>query len=625
MSFSESKLSARYIDQDLEALERVAESLLNRCKHLRGASETEGLQPLRLQQTILSGITAIQGVKNMTRPVNRLPAEILIDIFALLPRAHPVLEGAALTGQHWPFVIPENQLYLELAKVCRRWRDILFDTPSFWSVVSESFPREHTKIPDMWQVDRCPSGPLTVHIRGIVSRRMWKLLHRGAPRVRQLHIDNLDSAQGEAMRKLLHSFSATNLEHCKLHIPLPSRIKEPVYSLFSGSGAKLRSLYLDRPSFLPSNTFPMLTYLTIFLFNVSGEVHWSMGNLCHLLSGSPLLEELHLHLIWPYLPRSLPTHHAPQLNLSRLRAFTFHMFNVGGEVTTSNVLEAFLPLVGLPPSCRRVDLGPVSIGDLETLAPYILSLDQPRTRMRLTLVHPRGTSYFHSIRYSGTDLALEFASSAQPDSGVRLLLKPVAPGDFPPNFPKSPLLANVEEVWVKTNVLSNALLRNVLLPPKARSLALTILDRRLQAHTLAPLVDDIHRRLDTLCIVASEGNAHVVRDSLVYQASTGRTPNGSASSGSGLGPDSRGRHRARIRRVALGYIAIPRGPSLWPKTELNSTGAWRDVGAEFSWIGPVDGVDPARASDGSEMENLFRAAPELLTSPATVRSGWPVF
>ena len=404
------------------------------------------------------------------------------------------------------------------------------------------------------------------------------------------------------MCKLLCSFPSSHLEHCKLHIPVPPLIRDPVRSVFSGGAARLRSLYLDRPSFLPSDTFPKLTYLTISLVNVPGEVHWSMGNLCHFLSGSPLLEDLHLYL--SYLTRSLPTRHSPQLNLSRLRAFTFHLFNIRSAVTTSEVLQAFLPLVGLPPSCRRVDVGSVDIGDIGILAPYLLALEQSRTRMRLNF-HVRGPTPSHGTQsYRAPDSALVFASSVQPDCGIRVLLKPLAsapPGGFPPDFLQSPLLANIEEVWVKANVLSAPLLRSILLPPKARSLALTVPDGQLQAHHLAPLMS-VRAQLDTLCIVTGDSDEHerVFADVLVPLLSD---------------LESRGR---QIRRVALGYI--PREPS---RSLLTTTRSYPTRWAGTFWMGPIEGVDPAQ--DGSEMESLFRAVPELVEPPATIRSGWPVF
>ena len=533
---------------------------------------------------------------NATRPVNRLPAEVLAYIFSFVPRRYAVFTETE--GRHWPFDIPDIDVFTELATVCKHWRSLFLDTPSLWSVVSEgvSIGRQNKSL---WHLSRCPRGPLTVNISGNVTARMWRLLRTEGHRIQQLHLGRISQATDrERMLSLLLSLPADVLQHCKIHLVQQPSNRQPLVPLFSGKAENLQSLYLDQVWFLPSTIMPQLTYLTIFRYYAFDDPLWNVGDLLRFLSGSPELEELHLSHVWGRLPPDavlrLSTN-SSRVILRRLRVLTI----AARARFTASIALSLLPNILLPQTCR-IQLGEVKIDELDAISPALVSLGQPFERARLTLERPFGPYFRWSAPGEEWAWSLILASSQTDCGGVWLRLESVGMIQvhtlLGPSFRRLPFLENVEEFWFRSNICSVALLRRICLPPKVHSLVLTILNRGVVTKYFIPIIL-ASAQLDTLCVcVVSAEQVSAVKEALT---NTGPKPMPQ------LQP---------IRRVAVGYGEASRwyhkkGPS------LRSRGA----GYEVSWIGQI----PKQNGKETEMDRLFRVVPELLNNPATVLGSWP--
>uniref|UniRef100_A0A5K1K4K9 Thiol-transferase Tc52 n=1 Tax=Ganoderma boninense TaxID=34458 RepID=A0A5K1K4K9_9APHY len=198
--------------------------------------------------------------------------------------------------------------------------------------------------------------------------------------------------------------------------------------------------------------------------------------------------------------------------------------------------------------------------------------------MRLTLLFPEVSSALNlGLHYWGTDLALEFSSSSpspcQPACGVRVLLTPDT-GLIQRSLRPSPLLAHVEELWVTSNApFAGAVLLPLPLPPKTRSLALTITDETLLLHTLAQLLRDAHSDapLDTLCVVTRDARR------------PGSGPRGQGQGGS-CAPHRAGVHPAHAPLLAPGSDGAWGGRRRWGGVPLDR--ARRLGGRRRAWMAP---------------------------------------
>ena len=547
---------------------------------------------------MLSALSAIQRVWNTTCPIHRLPTEVLVHIFSLVPGRCPVSRDLP-ERNYWPFTLPAVDIHIQLAKVCKHWRNLILDAPALWSAVSES-KVINSLIPNMWHLARCPRGPLSVHFVREVSPRMWSLLEGEGHRIQQLHMSYVTVDHGEAMLALLQTFPANQLEHCKIDISLPEDNRDRLLSLFSGGGKSLRSLYLCRVRFLPSNVFPRLSCLILDLAYYHENPHWDLGDLANFLAGSPGLEHLHLSRVWsrggPH-PSNGSSNRA-QVVLAHLRTFTLNL----PSSFIATAVPMILSIIELPRACQ-IQLKVIPLNELQAISPSLLSLGRPFTRMRLAIGAP-----FHEHTGSPRwEWSLVLASHEPDCAAIRLGLEPahppVVPGLLGANFSKLPLFAGVDELWYNSCQFSEGALRQILLPPKVRGLALSISGwlPGLAAGYLAQVVRAA-AQLDTLCIcVPNAEHLRGVREALTS-----------------LGSDRKRRPRVTIRRAAVGY---DRASSRLSRGAISL----RDfgVGTEVSWTGQI-----AKRSGEEmdwEMERLLSVVPEVLEEPASIRAAWPVW
>ena len=117
------------------------------------------IQELCAQRDALQRTNAIG--QSLLAPIRKLPAEILAEIFVhCMPDVHLPLDvnntefdPEHMTGIHdvAPFRHP-TFIRLRLTQVSRKWRDIIYDTPSMWTslILNHSFPKDYLSMVKMF-------------------------------------------------------------------------------------------------------------------------------------------------------------------------------------------------------------------------------------------------------------------------------------------------------------------------------------------------------------------------------------------------------------------------------------------------------------------------------------------
>ncbi|KAM5543662.1 hypothetical protein V8D89_002913, partial [Ganoderma adspersum] len=301
------------------------------------------------------GLAIVGGLMNTASPINRIPPELLVTIFALSPERYSPMSRLA----YWPFMEPRMSDLHKLPKICRYWRELALGTPTLWNhVVTFSGSQGHDAwfgrsiyLPDDASVD------LNVHFNTRTNskptiEKMTEFMLTNAPRIRELHAWDASTID---LPLFLKSFDANALEHCtisqKMAVDVP--IGTPYHSgrplFFSSGGARLRSLCLNDLQFLPANVFPALTLLKID-FVKRRSMNWVIEDLVKFLTGSPKLEEVYVHHM-PYAERKI-WDKSPAFTLRRLRylAFTYTV-DITYEAPT-HPIDLLLSRISIPFTCH---------------------------------------------------------------------------------------------------------------------------------------------------------------------------------------------------------------------------------------------------------------------------------
>ncbi|KAI1789246.1 hypothetical protein LXA43DRAFT_588967 [Ganoderma leucocontextum] len=257
---------------------------------------------------------------NAAAPINRVPQELLTDIFALSPGT---ISHAGDTRElaNWPFEEIDVSDLHKLTKVCRYWRDLAVATPMLWNTVCTYFEddrdspcfRRSIYLPDD------PSPDLIVHFNPGRARaeKMIQSVVTNAPKIRELHAWSMYTIPD--VPSFLRSLHAGALEHCTLWDTLWYRPRQPspetrFLPFFSNGGARLRSLSLYNFDILPTNEFPALT---LFAIASQFQSRITTGDLMKFLAGCARLEELYIYNI--QRGPSHPSPASPPISLPRLQ------------------------------------------------------------------------------------------------------------------------------------------------------------------------------------------------------------------------------------------------------------------------------------------------------------------
>ncbi|KAI0289246.1 hypothetical protein B0F90DRAFT_1672547 [Multifurca ochricompacta] len=251
---------------------------------------------------------------NAFRPVNRLPPEILFEVFNL------VGSGSAI---------------LPIDQVCQKWRDVALYSPTLWSVIGE----RARWVPLF--LERSQSCPL--QIRGVVTDHDDREFLDCLPYLKAA-MDRIVSFEAEFRARIDNPFEcltdvAPALERLCIIIPPHSAMSTPqtLSALFAGGMPSLRELMLEgclpwpnclSTSFLNHNHNHTHTLTSLSLINTSDL--GSCDGLLSCLRSSPNLEVLTLLNAIPKEPSSPPDPSSDlPIRLGRLREFYVHSVSVG--------------------------------------------------------------------------------------------------------------------------------------------------------------------------------------------------------------------------------------------------------------------------------------------------------
>ncbi|KAM5543680.1 hypothetical protein V8D89_002931 [Ganoderma adspersum] len=322
------------------------------------------LDPLQsLESYFVHGLAVVRHLVNAARPVNRLPPEIMAQIFSL------VTESAALERiggpRTWELDLAQTRRMHALPTVCRYWHDVALGTRSFWPVVwfapkhrGEVIQEEPVHTHSPYPLTNDYSGPLSVYFADAYPRKAKELLDKYATRTRELYlimgaVPASSTDDVSALLDALGTVPGDALEHFAMKLSIEN-VPLRELSLFSGGTPKLRSLGIHTRNLYPANTFPALTHLVV------SDAPWTLDALLDLLARCPRLE--HAHLIWApsaivqanvgYILHYPPPPPSEQrrVHLGHMRRFTFTLRVKENALATA--IDAFLSRLALPPACH---------------------------------------------------------------------------------------------------------------------------------------------------------------------------------------------------------------------------------------------------------------------------------
>ncbi len=117
---------------------------------------------------------------NRTLPINQLPNELLVSIFAQVADAIPASESDPYSKRFYPTV-----KWIKVLKVCRYWRDVAFASPTLWRAIPMRSPVYVRRALAL-------STPATVDaffVKSISNPKNAELLRPHAQRLRSLYFD----------------------------------------------------------------------------------------------------------------------------------------------------------------------------------------------------------------------------------------------------------------------------------------------------------------------------------------------------------------------------------------------------------------------------------------------------
>ncbi|KAI0687513.1 hypothetical protein C8Q76DRAFT_698676 [Earliella scabrosa] len=226
----------------LKQLETASSLLLSAASHLCSHDvEIDYNEMLTsLDTSLMRTLSVIRGLLNGARTINRIPTEILLHIFSMVPERKPFISDSDKAGAHWPFCVLRHDDLMVLSQVCRHWREAVLGAPAL-----------------------CVAG-----------------------------------SQEEELLSSVVSMDHSSLRHCCFL--LPQNVSERLLSspLFtSGFGTNLRSLLLSCPGSVPQCELPALTRCVLSSPTQIYQTNIDPGEILGFLSRTPRLATLHIYRI----------------------------------------------------------------------------------------------------------------------------------------------------------------------------------------------------------------------------------------------------------------------------------------------------------------------------------------
>ncbi|KAI0687517.1 hypothetical protein C8Q76DRAFT_759815 [Earliella scabrosa] len=383
-----------------------------------------------LEQSLQRAMAVVRRLLNGTRPINRIPSEILLRILSLAQRKSPFM-GEKISHMdksttHWPFPIPDIDDLRHLSQVCTRWREVALAAPALWSTFREINHRSSTL--DSLYLTRCPSGPIDIYVDTSFSDELKQQLLQRGPQIRQFHmkVTGTNVVWAAPHRQVIATLATTDasaLEHCSLLLPLPASVRLQRTPALSGHGTatRLRSLFLSVTAVLPQWELPALTRCVLtcpsFGNNIGDVIDTS--SLLAFLSGTPQLEVMHLYRITVrQLYEPPPSHH--RVPVSKLRYLCYNP-----RVLDMPYLTDFLAHLLMPSQCQldidSINLTQITISAFQSTIQVLVRGAFPPTKVGI---------HVNRAQPGTMQVSLELARGASPElSGcTRIKFEPTVNG-----------------------------------------------------------------------------------------------------------------------------------------------------------------------------------------------------
>ncbi|KAK0244958.1 hypothetical protein EDD85DRAFT_943307 [Armillaria nabsnona] len=207
------------------------------------------------ERRLQTAAAVVRGARNSQQPINRIPPELLAQIFSLIQ--HHLHGFLPLFGPSSDY--PRGRDWLRVLEVCRHWRGVAATFHSLWATIDN----------DLWPLSflkRSSESLLTV-VFGL----------------KKTHFDQ------HSLAKMIEELSRIREFHCtKPAPPLSSTLPK----LFTGKMPKLKQLCLGYFTSWPQNYFKNLTHLC--LIDQDRLTRPSTSEFLDFLESSPCLEKLAL-------------------------------------------------------------------------------------------------------------------------------------------------------------------------------------------------------------------------------------------------------------------------------------------------------------------------------------------
>jgi F-box-like len=300
-----------------------------------------------MDKKVLNILADLRSVRNAVIPINKLPMEIIGNVFSFLPDFVPSPDTFEFRYD------PPFYRWITTTFVCRRWRAVALSFPSLWTIIDTS-RMDATRA----FIERSRQSPIDIYLR---RSKKWSSyedfidflqnLSILLPRTRTLHIGvhceySLDTGMVEIALATALKTPAPLLERLALCKGCPVPLPRP---LFGDRTPPLTHLTIDQTSHLPPSHF---THLTQFCFCEKIDTEKTMSCIADLLLGNPCLEELFFgnsqkdqYRGGPHMPVANIVSEADlqSIRLPCLRKLSFSRY-------TSDTVAEVLSLFSLPPT-----------------------------------------------------------------------------------------------------------------------------------------------------------------------------------------------------------------------------------------------------------------------------------
>ncbi|KAJ7577154.1 hypothetical protein C8J56DRAFT_1031543 [Mycena floridula] len=266
---------------EFTSIQRLVDQLFVVIRH-HEALDKIALDELDLiEQRIQKAAASLRGYRNSRLLINRVPPEIMTEIFSLVQPSSPSF-APWWSARHYSGDPKEyTHQWMGLLEVCRRWRGIVATSPKLWSSIVrpsdiECYLRRSGSA--LLSLDLLAEEPQALSISTLNSLA----LHRG--RIAQLHFSISDHPAYINHRFLTRS--VPELFSLSAYSEHPGDTVLP--QLFGGRMPKLKQLSLRHFAVWPTGYFHNLTHLA--LYDQPFDTRPSTSTFLDFIANSPLLE-----------------------------------------------------------------------------------------------------------------------------------------------------------------------------------------------------------------------------------------------------------------------------------------------------------------------------------------------